>query len=110
MGLYAPDGSINVTLADGTGMGVYAPDGSYRVTLVGSGSGAPIGTVTSVNGEEPDGSGNVTLTAADVGAASEQYVDDLVNARLSAAQRTAIDALDAGTATVADVVNALKAV
>lgn len=34
-----------------------------------------------------------------------QYVDD----RLSAAQRTAIDALDAGTATVADVVNALKA-
>ncbi len=32
-----------------------------------------------------------------------------VDARLSAAQRTAINALDAGTATVADVVNALKA-
>lgn len=33
-----------------------------------------------------------------------------LNARLSAAQRTAIDALDPGTATVADVVNALQAV
>lgn len=33
-----------------------------------------------------------------------------INARLSATQRNAIDALNAGTATVADVVNALKAV
>ncbi len=33
----------------------------------------------------------------------------VLNSRLSAAQRTAIDALDAGTATVADLINALKA-
>lgn len=47
MGLYAPDGSLNVTLTEGsstevttgTGSGVYAPDGSYRVTIVGGGGG-----------------------------------------------------------------------
>lgn len=50
MGLYAPDGSLNVTLTEGsstevttgTGSGVYAPDGSYRVTIVaGGGSDQP---------------------------------------------------------------------
>lgn len=34
-GLYAADGSYNVTVVDGTAfVGVYAPDGSYNVTVI----------------------------------------------------------------------------
>jgi hypothetical protein len=48
MGIYAPDGSLKVTLTEGglpvtstgTGRGVYAPDGSYRVTVVSGGLGS----------------------------------------------------------------------
>ena len=44
MGLYNADGSLNVTVSDGTTVGgVYAPDGSYRVSVVNTADGVDIG-------------------------------------------------------------------
>lgn len=41
---YAPDGSLNVTVTDGTEVsGTYAPDGSYRVTIVNTSEGTSVG-------------------------------------------------------------------
>lgn len=57
--------------------------------------------VTSVNGQ----TGDVQLNASDVGAASTGDLD----ARLSEAQRNAINALQAGTSTLEDVITALQA-
>lgn len=51
--------------------------------------------------------GAVHVGPPTINAHAARLVD--LNARLSAAQREAIDALNPGTATVADVVNALKA-
>lgn len=53
--------------------------------------------------------GNGAVRAAAGSTDSECATMAQLNGRLSAAQRTAIDALDPGTATVADIVNALKA-
>ncbi len=39
MPLYAPDGSLAVTIATDGRRGLYAPDGSYRVTVVGGSTG-----------------------------------------------------------------------
>lgn len=50
------------------------------------------------------------LYANDSTAATGVVNNNILNSRLTASQRAAIDALDSGTATTADIVNALKAV
>jgi hypothetical protein len=54
-------------------------------------------------------SGTGTVVLSDAAANNEAVSLSQLNGRLSAAQRTAINALNAGTATAADIVNALKA-
>lgn len=71
--------------------------------------------VQSVNNKSPDSNGNVQLSASDVGAITSAQLD----ARLSAAQRTAINALvspttdyadlTAATAAIKSIIDALKA-
>lgn len=51
-------------------------DGEWVLTDSGGGG---VGTVTSVNSVQPDGSGNVQLTAGDVDALPETYVPDWVD-------------------------------
>lgn len=87
-----------------------------KTKLSGIAAGAQVNAVASVAGK----TGAVTLTKADVGLGNVDNTSDankpastavntLVNSRLSAAQRTAIDALPATGATVDDVVAALQA-
>lgn len=54
-GIYARDGSLNVSLSDGTNRGLYAPGGSIRVTVA---------TNTAAQGKvyAPDGSWYITAT------------------------------------------------
>lgn len=54
-GLYALDGSYNVSLADGTNRGLYAPGGSLRVTVAAN-------TAANSKRYAPDGSYYVTET------------------------------------------------
>jgi len=87
-----------------------------KTKLGGIAAGAQVNAVASVAGK----TGAVTLAKADVGLGNVDNTSDankpvstatqtLINSRLSAAQRTAIDALTTG-ATVDDVIAALQAV
>jgi hypothetical protein len=76
VGMTVPLANPNVTTGTGT-FEFYAPDGTYWIYTgtmgVGTGFEVTLGAnpnnpVLSVNGETPDGGGNVTISAADVGA------------------------------------------
>lgn len=75
-------------------------DGAW-VVVTSSGDGGG-GDVSSVNGVLPDSGGNVTLTPADIGAASTDVATTTTNGLMSAADKVKLDSVESGATAGAD--------
>lgn len=87
MSLYAPDGSLNVTVTDGTTVGgAYAPDGSYRVSIVNTSDGVDVG-------QDADGLAQVAFADSTTPTAPDTFLKRLSSGVLAIINGTTAQAL-----------------